>query len=192
MLEAIKSIDENLFLLLNSQHNSFFDPIMWLFSEKLFWGPLYVWFLWLLHKYYPKHYWTVLVAVVLMIAATDQLCNLSKESVMRFRPTHEPHLQPFVHTVNDYTGGMYGFYSGHAANAFAVAFFIIAIAKNRRNYIIPVAITYASLISYSRIYLGVHYPGDIITGALIGTLLGTGFALAHRHLRRRYADFFQK
>jgi len=186
MLETLKSFDESLFLFLNAQHNSFFDPLMWLFSEKLFWGPLYVWFLWLLYKKYPKHYWTVLVAIVLMIIASDQLSNLVKDSVMRLRPSHEPHLQTIIHTLNGYLGGTYGFYSGHASNAFAVAFFIITQLSSERKYIIPVTLIYAVLTSYSRIYLGVHYPGDVLTGAIMGALLGTGFSTVQSWLRARY------
>lgn len=186
MLETLKTFDESLFLILNGWHNTFFDSLMWLFSNKLFWGPLYVWFLWLLHKRYPRHYWTVLVAILLMIVVSDQLCNLAKDSIMRLRPTHEPHLQSLVHIVNNYRGGMYGFYSGHSSNAFAVAFFMITILANKRKYIIPVTLSYAILTVYSRIYLGVHYPGDILTGAIIGSLLGTGFAFAHKKLRAKY------
>ena len=186
MLETIKTLDESLFLFLNAQHNSFFDTLMWLFSEKLFWGPLYVWFLWLLHKRYPKHYWTVLVTIILMIVVSDQLCNLAKDHVMRLRPSQEPHLYSLVHIVNDYRGGMYGFYSGHSSNSFAVAFFMITIVAGKLKYIIPVALVYAVLTAYSRIYLGVHYPGDVLTGALIGTLLGIGFAIAHSKLRARF------
>ena len=186
MLEAIKTIDENLFLFLNAQHTSFLDQVMWLFSSMLFWGPLYVWFLWLLHNEYPRHYWTVLIAIVLMITASDQLCNLAKDSFMRFRPTHEPHLQDIVHTVNGYRGGMYGFYSGHSANSFSVALFIITALTKRRKYVIPVALCYATLTAYSRIYLGVHYPGDILTGAFMGALAGTGFAYLHNRLREKY------
>jgi undecaprenyl-diphosphatase len=186
MLETLKSIDESLFLFLNAQHNSFFDPLMWLFSEKLFWGPLYVWFLWLLYKKYPNHYWTVLLTTALLIVASDQLCNLVKDSVIRLRPSHEPHLQTIVHTLNGYLGGTYGFYSSHASNAFAVAFFMITILAKKRKYIIPVTMGYAILTAYSRIYLGVHYPGDIIIGAIVGTLLGTGLAFAHEKLRIKY------
>jgi len=186
MLETLKSIDESLFLFLNAQHNSFFDPLMWLFSEKLFWGPLYVWFLWLLYKKYPKHYWTVLVAIALMIVASDQLCNLVKDSVMRLRPSHEPHLQTLIHTLNGYLGGTYGFYSGHASNAFAVAFFMITSLSGKLKYILLPAMVYAILTAYSRIYLGVHYPGDILTGAIVGALLGTGLAFAHEKFRTKY------
>jgi len=186
MLETLKTIDESLFLFLNAQHNSFFDPLMWLFSEKLFWGPLYVWFLWLLYKKYPKHYWTVLITIALMIIASDQLSNLVKDSVMRLRPSHEPHLQTLIHTLNGYQGGTYGFYSGHASNAFAVAFFMISSLSGKLKYIILVAMMYAILTAYSRIYLGVHYPGDILTGAVIGALLGSGFATVHSIFRARY------
>lgn len=186
MLETFKAIDESLFLFLNSQHNSFFDPLMWLFSEKVFWAPIYVWFLWLLYKRYPKHYWTVLLTILLMIVVSDQLCNLSKDTVMRLRPSQEPHLYSLVHIVNEYRGGLYGFYSGHSSNAFAVAFFMIAIVSARGKYIIPVSLTYAILTAYSRIYLGVHYPGDVLTGAIMGMLLGTGFAVTHSRLRARY------
>jgi len=186
MLETLKTIDENLFLFLNAKHNSFGDTIMWLCSSMLFWTPLYVWFLWLLYKKYPRHYWTVLVAIVLMITASDQLSNLVKDSFMRFRPTHEPHLQNLVHTVNGYRGGMYGFYSAHSANSFSVAFFVIAAVTKGRNYLIPIALIYAFLTTYSRIYLGVHYPGDILTGAIMGVVAGTAFAYIHSKFRSKY------
>jgi undecaprenyl-diphosphatase len=188
MLETIKAVDESLFLFLNAQHNSFFDPLMWLFSEKLFWGPLYVWFLWLLHKRYPKHYWTVLVTILLMIVVSDQLCNLAKDNIMRLRPSHKSHLYSVVHIINDYRGGMYGFYSGHSSNAFAVAFFMISLVAGKQKYIIPVSFIYAILTAYSRIYLGVHYPGDVLAGAIIGALVGTGFAFAHNRIRKRYIN----
>lgn len=189
MLETIKALDESLFLFLNAQHNSFFDPVMWLFSTKLFWGPLYVWFLYLLFKRYPKHYWTVLVAIVLMIVISDQLCNLSKDNIMRLRPSQEPHLESMVHILNGYRGGMYGFYSGHSSNAFAVSLFIIMAVAGKRKFLIPVALTFAILTAYSRVYLGVHYPGDIMVGAIIGALLGTGIAFAHDKMRNRYIRY---
>ena len=189
MLETLKTLDENLLLYLNAQHNLFFDQLMWLFSNKFFWIPLYAWFLWLIYKKYPKQYWTVIATIFLMVVASDQLCNLAKVNVMRLRPSQEPHLHAFVHIVNDYRGGMYGFYSGHASNAFAVAFFMITSITEKRKYLIPVCLVYAILTGYSRIYLGVHYPGDILAGAIIGTLLGTGFAYAHSKLRNRFLAF---
>ncbi len=186
MLETLKAIDESLFLFLNAHHNSFFDTLMWLFSDKFFWAPLYAWFVWLLYKQYPKHFWTVLITIALMIAVSDQVCNLLKDNVLRLRPSQEPHLQSLVHIVNDYRGGTYGFYSAHSSNAFAVAFFMISLIAKKRRYIIPVSLTYAILTAYSRIYLGVHYPGDVLMGVIMGILLGTGFAFAYKRLRNRY------
>lgn len=186
MLKAISSFDERLFLFLNGQHNSFFDVAMWLFSDKLFWIPLYLWFLWMLYKRYPVKYWTVLLTIIILIVASDQLCNLAKNSVMRLRPSQDPHLRTLVHVVNDYRGGSFGFYSGHASNAFALAVFIISVLGKKRKYIIPVSLAYATFTAYSRVYLGVHYPGDILTGAIIGSLLGFGLALAHDNLRTRF------
>lgn len=186
MLDIIKSIDESLFLFLNAHHNSFFDPLMWLFSEKFYWAPLYVWFLWKLYKRYPKHFWTVLIAIALMITVSDQLCNLVKNNVMRLRPSQEPHLYSLVHVIHDYRGGMYGFYSSHASNAFALALFMITVFRGKWKYIMPISIIYAFLTAYSRIYLGVHYPGDVLTGAIIGSLLGVGFAIVHNRLRDTY------
>jgi undecaprenyl-diphosphatase len=186
MLESIKSFDQSLFLFLNDKHNGFFDPLMWLFSDKLFWVPLYAFFLWLLYKRYPKHYWTVLVAILLMIVVSDQLCNLSKISVMRLRPSHDPQLQPFVHILNGYRGGLYGFYSGHSSNAFSVALFMITSIGSKHRFIIAASLLFAFFTAYSRVYLGVHYPGDILVGGIIGTVLGTGFALFHKQLRERY------
>lgn len=186
MLDIIKSTDESLFLFLNAHHNSFFDPLMWLFSEKFYWVPLYLWFLWLLYKRYPKHFWTVLIAIALMITVSDQLCNLVKNNVMRPRPSQEPHLYSLVHVIHDYRGGMYGFYSSHASNAFALALFMITVFRSKWKYILPISLIYAILTAYSRIYLGVHYPGDVLTGAIIGSLLGIGFAIMHNRLRNTY------
>jgi len=188
MLEAIKTFDENLFLYFNGLHSPIVDPVMWLFSNKFFWAPLYIWFLWLLYKRYPKHYWTVLFSVALMIIVSDQLCNLFKDGFMRLRPSHEPHLQSLVHVLkyangNEYRGGSYGFYSGHASNAFAVALFILTAISKNHKYLIPITLTYAALTAYSRVYLGVHYVGDVMVGAIMGSLLGFGFAVLHKKIR---------
>jgi len=185
MLETLKSLDETIFLFLNAHHNLFFDRLMWLFSNRFFWVPLYAWFLWILYKKYPRHYWTVLVAILLMIVASDQFCNLIKNNVMRLRPSQEPHLEGLVHLV-DGNGGLYGFYSAHASNAFAVAMFMIFSIGRKMKYIPPVSLAYAVLTAYSRVYMGVHYPGDILVGVIIGSLLGAIFATLHEKVRLRY------
>lgn len=171
MLESLKELDIQLFLFLNGLHSDFFDTIMWLASSKFTWVPLYAWFLWLLYKKHRKDFWIVVLTVILMIIISDQLCNLSKNGIMRLRPSNDPGLMHKVHILKDYRGGPYGFYSGHASNAFAVAIFVILALKSRHKYILPVGLAFALLVSYSRIYLGVHYPLDILTGVVMGSLI---------------------
>lgn len=171
MLESLKELDIQLFLFLNGLHSDFFDTIMWLASSKFIWVPLYAWFLWLLYKKHRKDFWIVVLTVILMIIISDQLCNLSKNGIMRLRPSNDPGLMHKVHILKEYRGGPYGFYSGHASNAFAVAIFVILALKSRHKYILPVGLAFALLVSYSRIYLGVHYPLDILTGVVMGSLI---------------------
>lgn len=179
MLQALNQLDTTIFLYLNSQHNPFFDRLMWLASDTFVWIPLYLWFLWLLYRNYPRHFWFLLVTIALMILAGDQLSRMFKYSIARYRPSHDPSIQNLVHTVNGYMGGAYSFFSGHATNSFAVAIFMITMLKSMRNYIVPLALAYAVLVSYSRIYLGVHYPIDVFTGATVGSLIGWGAAMAY-------------
>jgi undecaprenyl-diphosphatase len=179
MLQALNQLDTTIFLYLNSLHSPFFDRLMWLASDMFVWIPLYLWFLWLLHRNYPRHFWLLLMAIALMILASDQLSRMFKDSVARYRPSHDPSIQLLVHTVNGYVGGAYGFFSGHATNSFAVAAFMITMLKRLYKYIIPLALSYAVLVSYSRIYLGVHYPIDVITGAITGSLIGWGASMAY-------------
>jgi len=171
MLQFLIHIDQQIFLFLNGMHNPFFDTVMFWATMSLVWLPVYLLFLWLVIREYKWQTLIILAFTAFMILFSDQLCNIVKETVHRFRPSNDPALTA-VHIVNGYRGGTYGFYSAHASNNFAIAVFLILLIGQRFKYIIIPLLVYAFLISYTRIYLGLHYPGDTVSGAIAGTVIG--------------------
>jgi undecaprenyl-diphosphatase len=143
------------------------------FSNKLFWIPLYAWIIYLMYKKFEKGIFIILLCAIALIFFSDQTANVFKALVQRYRPTHHPSFGQLVHTVNDYRGGTYGFFSSHASNAFAIVMFVILLLRPSTRILKLILFGYACLTSYSRIYLGVHYPADIVVGACCG--LGLGF-----------------
>lgn len=181
MLDFLHQTDTDFFLFLNGLHNDFFDSLMWWISYKYSWIPFYAFILGcLIYRFRLKSVLPV-VAVVLLITASDQgSVHLFKNVFERLRPCHNPELEGMVHLVNNHCGGKYGFVSSHAANVFALTSFLIPIL--RRRWFTFLIICWAVLVSYSRIYLGVHYPFDILGGALFGCLLGYIFSKGVRKL----------
>ena len=168
-------IDRSIFVFINSLNSPFFDEVMRVVSMKAVWIPLYLLIIYLLVVRYKAKTLIILLFAVLLVVITDQLTELIKNTVERLRPCHDPALEGIVHLVRGRCGGLYGFVSGHAANTFGVAAFSAPLV--RKKWYSWMIFLWAALVSYSRVYLGVHYPGDILGGAILG--MTTGFVLVY-------------
>ena len=168
MLEKLVQLDQQLFLFLNRLHNPFWDKVMyWVTEGTFFWIPFYILLIVLVARIFKWQTIYILMAIAVVITLCDQFSStLIKPWVQRLRPCHEPSIQHLVHLVGD-CGGMYGFISSHAANTFGLSMFLWLLLKSRYQ-LIGLLFFWAALVSYSRIYVGVHYPADIILGALSG------------------------
>lgn len=171
MLEWLNGIDTQFFLWLNGCNSAFFDHFFTLFTAKEIWYPLYVLLLVLFFQKYKLQGIWVMLFFILAIVASDQLSGLIKILVARPRPTHNVDLMNLVNAPAG-KGGMYGFVSSHAANSFALAFLLGFLMKRKRIWI--AFLLWAFLMAYSRIYVGVHYPFDVLVGALLGAFIAWG------------------
>lgn len=180
MIDFLNNVDSQLFLALNELHTDFLDPIMKALSGKWIWVPFYIMLLFLVWRDHNKRQPALalrrtlltLMCITLAITLADQICaSALRPLVERPRPANEDSaICELVHIVDGYRGGHYGFPSCHAANSFALSAFIIMLFRNKIAVIGMLA--WALLLCYTRIYLGVHYPGDLLVGAVIGSCIG--------------------
>jgi undecaprenyl-diphosphatase len=181
----IESLDQQLLLFLNSLNSPFWDNVMYAISEKLVWAPLYLAILVYLGVKFKKKLLVIILFIIIGITLTDQISvHLFKNVFQRLRPCHEPALEGMVHLVKDQCGGRYGFVSSHAANSFYVA--LISLLLIWKRWFSIAMIVWAAVVGYSRIYLGVHYPGDVICGSLLGALVGWGIYKLYLYADNKY------
>ena len=170
-IEKRMSWDAQIVLWINGHYAEWLDQVMWVISRANTWIALYVLLVGLI-VYRYRNWRSVLFILIgfgIAVGLSDYTCSgILKPLVCRPRPTHEPALEGMLHLVNGYTGGLYGFCSSHAANTMAAAVLFSLIWRNK--IVTASLMTWVTLIAYSRIYVGVHYPSDIVTGWLIGAL----------------------
>jgi undecaprenyl-diphosphatase len=168
-MELLLKWDSALFLQLNAMHSAWWDTAMLFFTRKESWLPLYLMLLILIIRNYKGKSWLLLIFLVLGLVVSDQVCNILKEIVERYRPGYDPSIKDLTHIVLR-KGGEYGFPSSHAANTFFMMTFTGFLFRNRISLIM--LLIWALLVSYSRIYVGAHFPLDILAGWTIGILTG--------------------
>ena len=182
----LSDIDARLLLIVNGAHSPFFDSVMWCISGRWIWVPFYAVLAYLLFRRMSwKRASICLVTIGLIILAADQTCaTLIRPEIGRLRPANLNNpLSSFVHVVNGYRGGRYGFPSCHAANTFALAVFMSLVIRHK--WFTVMLFSWAFVVSYSRMYLGVHYFGDLFCGATIGSLFAVLFYYLQNYLFKR-------
>ncbi|MCI1682769.1 MAG: phosphatase PAP2 family protein [Bacteroides sp.] len=185
MLGKLLPYEKGLFFLINGSHTHYLDCTMWLFSGMKIWIPLALFIIFnLVYKKSWKRWVPALLAIVLVFVFCDQFSShLIKPLFARPRPTHYPYIMEHVKTLFGYKGGHYGFISSHAANSFGFAVFTAFLFRNKL-YSIAIFV-WATIVSYSRIYLGVHFPSDIIGGMIAGFLIGFFMYKVYRIVKRK-------
>lgn len=171
MIDYLMDIDAEALLAVNGLHDLFQDAFWWMVSAKWSSLLLVLSLLWILLHKNRRHALLVIAMLAVAVLVADQVSSgLIKHLVERLRPTHDPSLENAVHVINGYRGGLYGFVSSHAANFFAIATLVSFIMRHR---LVAIALYGWALVQcYSRMYLGVHYPGDILGGIVVGLLAG--------------------
>jgi undecaprenyl-diphosphatase len=173
MLDQLVHYDKELFLFLNNLGSAQWDAF-WLFMTNK-WSsiPLYALLALLTYRTFgPRRLLMTLVAIALLILVTDQLANFFKYGVQRLRPCHDDEISGLLRLVKSSCGGKFGYFSAHAANSFAVAIFFTSLLRSNYKYIGLLLMVWAAVVAYSRIYIGVHFPLDVLTGMIVGTFLG--------------------
>ncbi len=188
-LETLIHADQELFLWLNGYHTPFWDTVMVAVTYKFTWIPLYVLMVYSLYARFGLKVIGYFLCILVVVIVADKIASgLFKPYFMRLRPCHDPILGPLVHHLVG-CGGQYGFVSSHAATGFGIAASFNLLSDSRIK-LAPLFYFWAFVYSYSRIYVGVHYPLDILVGGLVGMLSAFAVVAIYRrsagNLHARY------
>lgn len=189
MIQEFFDWDAKVFLYFNNLGNEKWDWFWLLITEKETWIPLYILFIVLLYlKLGWKKTLVAAICITLMIAGADQLTNLIKFTFKRYRPCHNEAIQGMFRSLACEGRGRFGFTSAHASNHMAIAIFVGTILRSYYKWLTAVLIFWAILIAYSRVYVGVHFTGDIFFGMWIGVAFGLGFVKFYQYLIKKYQN----
>ena len=184
MLEKIKELDTQLLVYLNSLGSETFDPLWLIITKQLYWTPVFLLMFFLIYrKIGGKQTLYLLLFIAVLIAFTDQTTNFVKNTFQRLRPCNNPEINTIIRVVQSRKS--YSFFSGHAANTMAVATFLFLVLKRHFKYL-GFLFLWPLIFAYSRIYLGLHYPGDILTGYFFGALFGFLMFKIYQNLKPKY------
>ncbi|MBR5433788.1 MAG: phosphatase PAP2 family protein [Bacteroidales bacterium] len=187
MIDTLESFDQQLLLAINGANSEIFDRVFYALTQTVASVPVFVLAVVLLYR---KYGWKNALFCVAVIGCTIGLSDLIstecfKKVICRYRPTHNLEIGGFVHVVNGYTGGMYGFVSSHAANMFAFAVGVSLYLRQKPWTFF--FIVWSMLICYTRMYLGVHYPADIACGAILGSVVSVILYFISSRLKNRFS-----
>ena len=189
MFEVLLKLDTELFIWLNNLGSPKWDQF-WLFvTNKKSWISLYLVLLLLIIfklKDWRKIGVFVLVTATMVTFIDQTTSSFFKPVFGRLRPCHYEDLDGLFRLVKSYCGGKYSFFSGHSSNSFAVAVYLGMIMKPKLNWMLPVLLIWAAMVAYSRIYVGVHFPLDIVLGGIWGAFFGYLFYRLYQFIAKKY------
>lgn len=187
MIEQLIEYDRELFLYLNGLGTTTWDGFWMFYTTKFNWIPFYALLGYLMYRRLnSKMFVLTLVVIALMITFTDQITNVFKHGFERFRPCHQDGVAEYMRLVKDHCGGRFGYFSGHASNSMSLAFFIGLKLRAKYKFMLSFMVIWAMAMAYSRIYVGVHYPLDVLSGMLFGACSGFLFYRLDKYLQMRF------
>lgn len=184
MLDWLLELDRNVFVYLNSLGSETFDGFWSFITKQLHWIPFFLFLLYItLKKLGWRHTVLLLIMIAVLVALTDQTTNIYKKGLQRLRPGNEPEIAGLIRAVQHRSS--FSFISGHASNSMAVAFFLFMVLRPYYKYM-GFIFLWPLIFAYSRIYLGLHYPGDILAGYIWGILMASLILMLYKYLKGRF------